>query len=398
LPRLGFLGALCACLVLSLSKQSAAFQAPSSDSANLPSNTTPQLIPRTHEEREKRFLTQHRIILNVRVADASGKPLRDLTQGDFTLLDNDQPRKLGSFKPIEGNSAPAPAHVILVLDTVNSFTRQLHNFDKEIEKYLKQSERPLAYPMAIGVFSGSSVSVGQPSRDREALLGELKTRTADIHATGCITSLDRGEAGPSPNFIGNGKQAESTAMLSCLNDRFTSSVMALRQLTQQQMDIPGRVILIWIGSGWPLLTNRGFTPDPPELKRSFFNQLVSVSMAMREGQVTLDAVASPDDSPNPEAADSHDAAFFGGVSNEDQIRAGNLGLHALAHQSGGHIFTDARDVAGQINECIADAESYYVLAFDSPAAAAFGEYHSLAVKVDKPALDVRTNTLYYAEQ
>ena len=39
------------------------------DSANLPSNTTPQLIPRTHQQREQRFLTQHRIIL---------EPLRSL--------------------------------------------------------------------------------------------------------------------------------------------------------------------------------------------------------------------------------------------------------------------------------------------------------------------------------
>ena len=398
MPRLGFFGALCAGLALLLSKPAAAFQAPASDSANLPSNTTPQLIPRTHDQREQRFLTQHRIILNVRVSDPSGKPFRDLKQADFTLLDNDQPRKLVSFKPIEGHSAPAAAHVILVLDTVNSFTRQLRNFEKEIEKYLKQGEGPLPYPVAIGVFSGAGVTVGQPFRDREALLADLTTRTADIHATGCITNGDHGEAAPSPNFIGNGIRAESAAMLTCLNDRFVSSVMALRQLAHEQVDIPGRVILIWIGPGWPLLTNKGFTPDPPELKRSFFNQLVGVSMAMREGQVTLDAVASPDDSPNPQAPDSHDSAFFGGVSNEEQIRAGNLGLHALAHQSGGHIFTDAQDVAGQINECIADAESYYVLAFDSPAAAAFGEFHSLAVKVDKPQVDVRTNTLYYGEQ
>jgi VWFA-related protein len=336
--------------------------------------------------------------LNVRVADAAGQPLRDLKQADFTLFDNDQQRKLVSFQSIEGNSATGAAHVILVLDTVNSFTRQLHYFEKEIEKYLKQGEGPLAYPLAVGVFSGSSVSVGAASRDRETLLAELKTRTADLHATGCITRLDHGESAPSPNFIGNGVRAESATMLTCLNDRFVSSVMALRQLAHEQVEIPGRVILIWIGPGWPLLTNRGFTPDPPELKRSFFDQLVSVSMAMREGQVTLDSVASPDDSPNPEASDSHDSAFFGGISNEDQIRAGNLGPHALAHQSGGHIMTDVRDVAGQISECVADAESYYVLAFDSPAAAAFGEYHSLAVKVDKPALDVRTNTLYYAEQ
>lgn len=398
MPRLGFLGALCALVALLLLKQSAAFQAPSGNSSNLPSNTSPQLIPRTHEQREQRFLTQHRIILNVHVSDPSGKPFPDLKQTDFSLFDNDEPKKLVTFKSIEINSATPAPHAILVLDTVNTFTRQLHSFEKEIEKYLQQGEGPLPYPVALGVFSGVSVTVGQPSRDRKALLADLRTRAADLRATGCITNTNRGESAPPPNFIGSGIRVESTAMLACLNDRFVSSAMALRQLAQQQVDTPGRVILIWIGPGWPLLTNRGFTPDPPELKRSFFSQLVTVSTALREGQVTLDAVASPDDLPNPGAADSHDSAFFAGISSEDQVRAGNLGLHALAHQTGGHILTEVRDVAGQISECIADAESYYVLAFDSPAAADFGEFHSLAVKVDKPALDVRTNTLYYAEQ
>jgi hypothetical protein len=184
--------------------------------------------------------------------------------------------------------------------------------------------------------------------------------------------------------------------LACLNQRFTSSIVALRRLAQQQVDVPGRVILIWMGPGWPLLTDHAFTPDPPDLKRNFFEQLVGVSTALREAQVTLDAIASPEDSPVQVSPDSHD--FADGVRTEEQVKAGNLGLHALAHQSGGEIDNSVRDVAGQISACVADAESYYVLAFDAPPAADFGEYHALAVKVDKPALDVRTNTLYYAEQ
>ena len=103
----------------------------------------------------------------------------------------------------------------------------------------------------------------------------------------------------------------------------------------------------------------------------------------------------PSRSPDP---DGNDSTFFDGVRNEDQVKAGSLGLHVLAHQTGGHILTDARDWAGEIGACLADAESYYVLSFDAPPAAGFGEYHSLAVKVDKPDLNVRTNTLYYAEQ
>ena len=57
------------------------------------------------------------------------------------------------------------------------------------------------------------------------------------------------------------------------------------------------MILIWIGPGWPLLTNHEFTPDPPQLKENFFEQLVGVSMALREAQVTLDAIASPEPQP-----------------------------------------------------------------------------------------------------
>lgn len=399
MPRLRCWSVLCACLAFCLlSKQSAAFQAPSGDPAEPPSDSTPQLIPRTHAEREQRYIAEHRIILNVRVSDASGKPFRDLHQADFTLFDNDQQRKLVTFRSVEGNSPTAAAHVILVFDTVNNYSKQLRFFAADIEKYLKQGVGPLPYPSAIGVFSGSNVSVGQSSRDREALLAELKTRTAGLRATGCITD-DLAEIRETPWYTGlAGAHPDRSKTLQCLNQRFVSSVNALRQLAQQQVDIPGRVILIWIGPGWPLLTSRSFAPDPPELKRSFFDQLVEVSTKLREAQVTLDAIASRNDSITPDAPNSHDSDFFDGISNGDQVKAGNLGLHALAHQSGGHILTDVRDVAGEISACVADAESYYVLSFDSPPAAAFGEYHSLAVKVDKPALDVRTNTLYYAEQ
>ena len=375
-------------------------QAPASGSSNAQQDQAPQLIPRTHAEREQRFLSLHRIILNVEVDDASGKPLTDLTQGDFTLFDNDQPRKLVGVSAVQGESAPsAPPHVIVVLDEVNNFSKSLRAEEKELERFLKEGEGPLAYPVSIGIFYGVRIDTGPASRNREELLADLKGRAGDLHATGCITGEDQSEnttVRSVAGAAGGGYRAESAQKLTCLNSRFIYSVMALRELVQTQVDVPGRVILIWIGSGWPQLTNRSFSPDPPEVKQSFFAQLVSLSSALREAQVTVDAVASPQDLPYPRAP--MDDSFFDGIAHEDQVRAGNLGLHALAHQTGGRILGDVRDVAGQIKTCVGDANSYYVLTFDSPPAAAFGEYHSLAVKVDKPGLEVRTNTLYYGEQ
>ena len=401
MPSLRCLGTLSACLALALSfNQAQPLQTPSAQTAEPRSNQTPQLIPRTHDEREARYLTQHRIILNVSVSDASGKPFNELNETDFTLIDGQQPRKLVSFRSINGETEKNATHMILVFDTVNNSSRKLRYFVKEVEKYLSSENGLLAYPMSIGVFSGAGVDAGQPSRDREALLAEIKRRAGDLHSTGCLETQSPGETPvTTPGLAGaGGVRSPSAGTLACKNDRFVSSVSALDQFAQEQVNIPGRVILIWIGAGWPSLTDRQFTPDTAELKRNFFYQLVKVSTALREAQITLDAVASPDDSPSPESLATHDVAFFDGVSSEDQVRAGNLGLHALAHQSGGRILVDTGDLAGQIAACIADAQSYYVLTFDSPPAAEFGEYHSLAVKVNRPDLTVRTNTLYYAEQ
>ena len=394
MPGRGRAAAIAGVAVLMFSGPGAASQSPQH-----PSDQAPQLIPRTHEEREQRFLAQHRIILNVQVVDVGGKPSADLAQADFTLYDNDQQRKLAGFSFVKGEVTAAPPHIILVFDTVNDFTRPLRSWEREVETFVKEGEGPLAFPVSIGVFSGARIEVGEQTRDREALLNQLRLRAGDLHATGCITVQDQGESMKGKNLgggVGGGFRAESSQMLTCLNSRFISSVMAVRNLAQAQVDVPGRVILVWIGPGWPLLTNRAFMPDTPEIKSSFFNQLVGLSTALREAQVTVDAVASPEDLPEPQAPP--DTVFFNGISKEEEIRAGHLGLHAFAHQTGGRIMSDSRNVGQQIRECIGDAQSYYVLTFDSPAAAGFGEFHSLAVKIDKPGLEVRTNTLYYAEQ
>jgi len=358
----------------------------------------PRLIPRTSAEREQRFVTQHRIILNVRVSDASGTPLFGLKQSDFTVYDNDQPRQLVSFRAVDGNAGAA--HVLVVLDAVNNFTRQVRYYTKELEKFLKEGSGLLPVPVAIGTFSGYSVEIGASSRDRDALVADLAARTSDLHATGCITQGEQ-PSGMTAPFTGGGlggKRAESPQALECKNNRFVQSINALSRLAKKEMDTPGRLVLIWLGPGWPMLTDRAFSPDPPELKQNFFDQLVSLSMLLREAQVTVDAVGSPDESIGPETPNLRDTRFFAGVEDQDQVSAAHFGLHVLAHQTGGKILTEMKDVAGQIDTCVAEAESYYVLTFDAPPAAAFGEFHSLAVKVGQPGLDARTNTLYYAEQ
>jgi VWFA-related protein len=400
MPRLKLLGAFSVCLAASAFAQ----EAPPSPAATLQQQTPVPappitLTPRSHEDRENRYRMEHRIVLNVLVSDSSGNPVAGLKQEDFTLLDNGQARTVASFRAVKGSEGIAPLRVILFLDAANNSPRGIANDLKGVEQFLKQTQVPLKYKTSIGILSDSGATVGPPSQSRDALIEELRTLTKDVHPFECT---DQG-GGSQQVFttinlgIGTAVLDGSDQKSGCLNQRFKRSVSALKKLAMEQEDVPGRVILIWIGPGWPLLLNPEFRVDSKSLRQNLFDNLAQLSNALREAQVTLDAAFSPDLSRRVELRSDHDKAFFNGVPTEDQVTASSLGLQVLAHQSGGQIQMESKDLASEIAKCVDDAESYYVLSFDSPSATTTGEFHSLRVNLDKPELKVRTNTAYYAE-
>jgi VWFA-related protein len=292
---------------------------------------------------------------------------------------------------------------MLMLDAVNNSPRDIANDRKGVEQFLKQGQARLAYQTSIAILSGSGATVGRPFQDRDALIDELRSLTKDVHMFDCPEAGSGADRDSAPTTSGARDLSglviapQGDRAGSCLNLRFQLSVSALKRLAAEQEDVPGRVILIWIGRGWPLLLDREFREDSTALRRNLFDNLVLVSTALREAQVTLDAVFSPDLFRRVEFRSDHDNTFFNGVPTEDHVTASSLGLQVLAHQSGGQILTESKDLGSEIARCIDDAESYYMLSFDSPPAARPGEFHSLQVNVNKPGLTVRTNTAYYAQ-
>lgn len=404
LARIGWLGALFVCFAIPSLTQETSPPSSSSGQTAAPAPTPPvTLIPRSHEERESRYRAEHHIILNVLVTDATGRPVTGLKQEDFTLLDDLHSQEIATFRQVKGAIGPAPAHVILMLDMLNNTSRSIAAERKEIERFLAQSQGPFDYPTSIAVLSASGARAGHFSRDREAVAGEFRTLANDAHAFECadegsdssedLEAVIVGHAAPSSI----GKNSGSARAASCLNRRFQLSVSELNKLARKEVDSPGRAILIWIGPGWPLLTGHEFSPDTAAIRQNLFPYLVDLSTELREAQVTLDAVSSPDLFRRDELRTDHDNVFFDGVPSEDEVTASSLGLQVLAHQSGGQILTEGKDLAGEIAKCIADAELYYALSFDSGPAAKPGEFHSLRISVNKPGLTARTNTAYYAQ-
>jgi VWFA-related protein len=370
-----------------------------SESGQSPAAARPTLIPRSHEEREAEYRANHRLILNVLAVDEFNRPVTGLSAQDFVLFDNGQPQELASFREVNGDQGIAPPHIMLILDAVNNNSRSIAFEIKEIGKYLGSNQGRLKFPTSIATLTPSGFDSSRTSIDGSVLSQESKTLFKDIHPYECKSSSDDVANAQPLSGHGNsniGLSVEKINDGNCLNERFTLSVTALNDLAAAQKNAPGRVIVIWIGPGWPLLSGPEFHPDTAEIQANFFDHIAQLSRTLREAQVTVDAVSTPDLLRKPELQNVQVKSLAEGPHTEDQATASDMALQAIATQSGGRILK-SNNIADQIARCVADVQTYYALSFDSLPSSKPDEYHSLQVKVNKPGIRVFTNTLYYAE-
>jgi hypothetical protein len=145
-----------------------------------------------------------------------------------------------------------------------------------------------------------------------------------------------------------------------------------------------------------MLSNARYYKDQRN-QSSFFHSIVDLSTSLREARMTLYGVLPLDPNMGNAVYAYRYQNFMKGVESAKEADAGNLSLQVLAEQSGGRAIGPTGDVYGSIVRCVADATAYYELSFDSAPADRVDVYHGLQVRLDKPGLNARTNTGYYAQ-
>jgi VWFA-related protein len=366
--RIFFLALLLCSPALSRAQQSSAPQA---------SQSEPVLVvrpPSKPAERPSVVTAEGRIHLDVLVSDAAGKPVLGLGPQDFTLLDNNQPRRILSFRSYNGiNVKPnPPVEVILLFDTLNlpfqevSFTRQ------EIIKFLSQNGGHLAQPVSLMLLTDHGLRIQpRPSVDGNALVSVLDS------IKGMVSTI-------------NPAMGSEGAL-----ERLQLSLRQMSTIAENEAGKPGRKLLIWIGPGWPMLDSNSFTFSDKD-QVHYFDSIVELRSKLREARISVYSVSEP----APGLGDGPDRRFMykdflKGVQSPRQADTGNLALKVLALQSGGRILGPDNDLAGQIDMCIAEANVFYTLSFTPPAAEHANEYHDLKVQLSQPGLAARTSTGYY---
>lgn len=317
--------------------------------------------------------TDRPVRLDVVVTDKSGTPVSGLQQSDFTILDDEQPKPVLAFRAFDDTTKDR-VQVIFLVDDVNASYRAVGYARQQLEKFLRQGDGPLPVPMSLLLFAGKSIRAqGTVTRDRNALLGWLHNADSGLR-----------DMGRSAGFYGGAEQMQL-------------SLGNLEDFISFESKQPGRKLLIWLSSGWPLLSGM-FAELPPKDQEMAFRRVVKLSTETREARVTLYSV-------DPLGMD--DAAglrtvyyenYLKGVPSANKVDNGNLGLQVIATQSGGLVLNKSSDVAGLIAKCVADTKAYYTLFFQAADADHPDEYHELQVKIDKPGLTARTRTGYYAQR
>jgi VWFA-related protein len=320
------------------------------------------------------------LTLDVVVTDHAGKAVKGLTEKDFTVLTNGHPQDILSFQASGGGvattnvqSAGPPVRTILLVDEVNTNFSRVAYEREQIKIFLLQNGGVLDRPVSMAFFSDKGTEIqNNPSRDGNALLASF-----DQHETG-LRSISR-----SQGFYG-------------AVEKFQLSLTTLQSLTAKEAQLPGRKIVIWISPGWPLLSGPRVELGAKDEAR-LFASIVAVSNALREARMTVYSV-------NPEGAEAAGGAqnfyykeFLKPVTSAKTVVPANLALQVLAVQTGGLALTASNDIAGQIRQCVADADTFYTLTVDPTAADRPNEFHAIEVKVATPGLTARTRNGYYAQ-
>ncbi len=252
--------------------------------------------------------------------------------------------------------------MILIIDAVNLPYTQVAYARDQLKRFLRQDNGALAWPLMIGFLSDSGLELqGVPSRDGNALAAYL-----DQNQSG-LRTINRRQG-----FWGRDEQTQL-------------SVNAFEQLSQYAGRMPGRKIVICLSPGWPMLSgpNMDLTKNEEE---AILDNIVALSTGLRESGITLYDVDPLGTTDSGSSRTFYWESFIKGVRSAKDAKIGNLALQVLAFQSGGRVLNSNNDVTGEIETCVRDANTYYILSFAPEPTDGPNDYHTIQVKIDRPKL------------
>jgi VWFA-related protein len=299
------------------------------------------------------------IMLDVVAANADG-PVNNLAQQNFTVLIDKKPVPISDFHSVTLQTEQAePVEIVLVVDEVNTPFASLNYARGQIRRFLEQNAGKLKHPVRLAFLSRSGCEIqADSSSDGNAVLAAF-----DQHAPGLQTIHS------------------SSVHL---------TLVSLRKIVAEEAKRPGRKLVVWIGSGWPISADVGGVEISAKERHRVFEGIIFISTALRQARITLYCVSAG----GADSSGTHYEAFLKPVTTVGDTEEGNVNMQVLAVQSGGLVLKASNDVSAMLEQCMADADSFYTLTIMAPLTGP-EKFHKIEVKTNTSGTQVRTRYGYY---
>ncbi len=382
-------------------------------------------------------VTTRLVLVDVVVRDKHRKPMLNLTQSDFKILDNGKEQKIATFEQerpgarAKGATSVLPAlppHIytnrpeysqpqgpltVLLLDALNTPLKDQSYAREEMIHYLKTQ---LATGARIAVFTlGQNLEVVQDFTEDPALLkSAVENFTPNQSIELSVEDVDHRMPAP-PRELGESGSAAAAirAKMAVLRDfyqdqaalagrtRFDTTLGAFQVIARALYGYTGRKHLVWLTAAPPLWL-QNFQPTSPFGALSKTYQMladarVSIYPVDARGLIgvsVLDASTSGMDewgfgADGSEFADRLLWNSMKTVSTQDFMRQ-------MAASTGGLAFTSRNDLDHAVEEALDDGVGYYVMGFYPTDSKNDRKYHKVQVSVDRPGFDLGYRRGYFA--
>ena len=360
------------------------------------------------------------------VTDRSGAPVSNLTQDDFTVLENGKRQKIAFFHHIQGNAAPAgqaaapvndsatpqsgserPAErsTILVFDQLNSTLSERVNARAELMKLFAAPEK-FPGPVCLIAFNFDGVGLVHDFTTNPALLAD-----ALKNLKGHQSPKDAPQSNPIENTFrqaqgwnsksGTRNAAAAQGRMRTLNASFADrnlsiaersalTLEALREIGESVAGVPGPKSLLWAtGGGFPFQIDDAkhfavYQQDLLPLYENTWRTLNRANVVVYpldvEDLVNPAYIDASTGHPLPDHFDSH-----ANVSN----------LEAFADATGGRLCDRQTTAVACFAKAANDSSDYYLIGFYETSGDSKPGWRNLAVKVDHPGMHVHARSGYF---
>ncbi len=345
--------------------------------------------------------------VDVVVKGKSG-PIANLTQDDFTILDQGKPQKIAAFAVRRGQSEPPgllPSKPGAVSNRANGTSTTVFLFDS-----LNTADQSLGTPAspqaAMRIAALKYLSAAQKG-DQYAVYTMAKSVRVVENFTDDIPRLTRAvdrvwpEHSPDQgaddfgdeliaqmldlhNATANAMQKNAVKEMqdAALKNRASITAQALEAIARHLQGIPGRKKLVWMSASFPGSRTEQRTHNGQQTieHQEFGREIDHAVRALNDANVAVYPI---------DPRDPYNAGL--GAEGIDT-------MNILAEGTGGKAFYNLGDIAAAIKAAVEDSEVTYALGFYPQNVKLDGSYHKLSVELAQKGFEVRARKGYYASE